>query len=245
MNRIFFLFCCFINISNLFSQENDVVAVLNSFVKYEVFDHFNHFYLHDKSLVLPKEKITLYKLQKRNLLLKHPDFPLQLLDTATTNMLNWKVFNIKKAKYHSDTATESYPKDVYTVNFIPFKTSQKEFDSLQKNRKPYTFYVKNNKYWSDKNRWLKAYKTWDSIRKSGGEERYYFYIGVPIFSKNRKYARVIHRTETTCGYKSSVTFYKKQTNMSWKCILELDYGASEKRVRTHVRCDEPLFDYQY
>ena len=68
-----------------------------------------------------------------------------MLDTATTNVLNWKVFNIKKAKYHSDTTTESYPKDVYTVNFIPFKTSQKEFDSLQKNRKPFTFYVKNNK----------------------------------------------------------------------------------------------------
>lgn len=243
--RIFFLFCCFNIFNYSFSQENDVVAVLNSFVKYEVFDHFNHFYLNDQSLVLPKEKITLYKLQKRNLLLKYPDFPLQLLDTATTNVLHWKVFNIEKAKYHSDATTKSHPKDLYTVHFITYKTSQKELDILQKNRKPYTFYIKNNKRWSDTERKIKSGRVWDSLRKSQLEERYYFHISTPIFSKNRKYARVIHRIETTCGYRNSVTFYKKQTNMSWKCILEVDYGASEKRVRTHIRCDDPLFDYQY
>lgn len=241
--RKFLFFCCLCNTFFSNGQENEVVTVINSFIDYEVFDHFNHFYLHDESLIVPKEKIILPKLQKRSFLLKYPDFPLQLLDTSTVNVLQWKAFNIKKAKFHTDSV--AHPKELYTVYFVPFKTSQKTFDSLQKNRKPYTFYVKNNKYWSDKNRWLKAYKTWNSIRKSGGEERYYFHIGVPIFSKDRKYVRVIHRVQTNCGYRNSVTFYKKQTNLSWKCILELDYGASEKRVRTHIACDEPLFEYQY
>ncbi|PTX62790.1 hypothetical protein C8N46_102190 [Kordia periserrulae] len=239
--RISLFFFCFLYVTYVSSQESDVVAVVNSLADYEVSENFEYYYLNNKSLIIPKEKIVLPQIQKRSLLLKYPDFPLQLLDTATTTSLKWNTYKIQKARFHD--AAELHPKNVYNVFFVPSKISQSRLDSLQKVREPYTIYVKNNPHFSDVERWNKIYKTWKSVMKQGGEERYHFFISAPVFSENRNYARIVHQERTTCGFATVISFFKKQDS-KWKRILRLDfYGPSESVNMTHGKCWVPSFDY--
>lgn len=237
---------------NLFGQKLDIEGFINQVAKDEVPENFKYYFLLPKSFEQKKITDSLQNYQIRELKMVDKDFPKNFIHTEPkTNTIDWRKFNLNKAKYVSDKLYYSHtlsPPQTKKIKFVKYNIDQKKYDSLIDNKEPYTLVIKKKWLWSKKRLWKnkKFYnnfvENWKIDDKNNPEETVYFHFSNPIFSKNKKYALVSIFKMRRC-YGSGFTALYRNDNGTWGKIMEFNQ-VSSKTFSTHRRCiDIKMVEY--
>jgi hypothetical protein len=136
--------------------------------------------------------------------------------------LNWKDCHLDKAKVYPLNSIPKFPHQIKSAKIVPFNTSKKELDSLQKTRKYDEVIVPLKSSWSHKRRNKEIKKAWASYTNSVRiEDRTYFSFSTPIFSHNKLYA-IVTLNQSYDG----ATYIFKKVDDKWTEIFMLGRWVS-------------------
>jgi len=224
------------------SQQTDIVDLINQIAQQEVPDNYKFYFLLQESLENQKNNYRLQNHQKRALLNADSNFPFDLVDLRDDEVLDWGNFDIKKVKYIPKELHRSSPKTMKDVYFVSYHIKQTEMDRLLINRKPHTLYVKKKWLWTKKRVWKEVVKVWKEDEKQHLEEQSYFGFSKPIFSSDKRYARISIFKNNRCKSRGRTIIYKN-TNRIWKKVIEYNQVQSMVSM-SHVSCGDVLVSYQ-
>lgn len=184
------LFCS----RNLSAQNSEVENFINSFYKDIVPKNFKYYNLLDESLKVDfdvdymNESLDDTELINQISHFKISDFEVQ------NQIINWKSYNLNKAKIYSIEDIPKFKSALYHYIFIDRKMSRKYYDSIIENKKYNQVILRGNLNWSKE----KQRRKFEKIRnrqqqKIRIEDQDYFQISSPIFSKDKEYAVVYFR----------------------------------------------------
>lgn len=221
---------------NCYSQDK-VNLLLNKVVSDIIPEKYNFFFLVQESLN-EKKAFDSLKIESPNdlILRRNPDLQKDLLGKVENTTVNWKDYNLNKAKYITKDLTSKFICNDYDLYFVNSKISEDSLSSINKNIGIKTLVVRKSKKWSKKRVWEEIYKVWqDNILKKVEQNKCYE-LSFPIFSKDGKYAR-ISLFEHRIGGGNSIVYIYKYENDNWKFLAEFNnYETSV--IRTHVSCDQ-------
>lgn len=251
MKHKLLIFSIFFNL-NLFGQKSDIECLINQIVKDEVPENFEYYFLVPRSLEQQKIDDSLQNYQIREFKMVDKDFPNDLIYTESKETINWRNYDLNNAIYVPDEYNYSHtlsPPKTKKVRFVKYNINQKKYDSLVKNKEPYTLIVKKKWLWSKKRIWnnSKLYndliKNWKMDDKNNPEENVYFHFSKPIFSENKKYSLVSIFKMRHCDGDGFTALYRNDYG-TWKKIMEFNH-ISSKTISTHIRCEEfKMVDYE-
>lgn len=239
-----FLFIILILASlNIYGQKFEIEGLINRIATKEVPANFEYYFLVSESLEQPKIYDSLKNYQIRELRIFDKNFPLYLIHKHTKEVTDWKKYDLKNAKYVFDEynyQTTSPPMSK-TVQFVNYTIDKSEYDSLIKNKKPYTLVIKKKWLWSKKRVRKEIVKAWKKDEKQNLEEKIYFQFSKPIFSEDKKYAKVsVFRNRRCKGY--GFTALYKNDNGSWIKLIE--YNQRSLLISTtHISCGDIIVNY--
>jgi hypothetical protein len=232
-----------------FGQHSDIEDFINQITKKEVPENFDYYYLVPISLQQPIIYDSLKNFQIRELRTENKDFPVDLLYEENNKTTNWKNYNFKKAKYvPKEYIYNTSPPTITNVQFVKYNIKQLEYDNLMKNKKPHTLVVKKKWFWNkkrifkNKKFYNELIKVWKKDKKEMIEEKIYFQFSQPIFSKDKKYARISISKNQRCNGNGFTALYKND-NGTWMRLIEFNQFET-KTVTTHIRCEELILNYK-
>lgn len=238
---------------NVYGQKSEIEDLINQIANNEVPEDFEYYFLVPKSLEQPKIYDSLQNFQIKesgipglDFPLKLNDFPLNLIYSTSEEMTNWKNYDLKNVRYVSDEYIyQTSPPRSKTVRFVKYNIDQDEYDSLMQNKKSHTLLVRKKWFWNKNRIWdnpkfhNELVKAWKIDEEQNVEEKVYFHFSKPVFSKNKKYARVSVFKNKRCKGRGFTAIYEKQDNGIWKKIIEYNRLVSGV-ISSHIKCEEGI-----
>lgn len=208
----------------LFSQNSEIEKLLNSIVEDEIPKQFSYFNLVDSSFIFQvrfphfendlKEIIYEYKIQD----LDYNEF----FKDRNDSILNFNNYNIEKARIYSEAKISNHFKLLRKAILIPFNYPKDKLDSLNENKDFGEVIVPVRKNWNEKKINKKVDKAWNEYEKLIKiEDKVFFYISTPLFSKNKKYSLITLKRSNGGNY----LLYKKE-NDKWIKIADFGWWAN-------------------
>ena len=242
MKRTFLIISIFFAL-NLFGQKSEIKNLIDQISDYEVPENFEYYFLVTKSLKQSKIYDSLQNYQIRELKMMDKDFPVSLIYEKSDEPLNWENYGLRNVEYvPNEKIKQTSPPTSKKVKFVKYNIEQKEYDSLTKNREPYTLIVKKkwfwnkNKIWKNDKFYAELKKAWRIDKEINIEEKIYFQFSKPIFSKNGKYARVSVFKNWRCKGLGFTALYKND-NGQWKKLVEFNQIVSQVWM-SHSSCED-------
>lgn len=242
MKTLTFIFLLITSFS--FGQKSEIEELINQIAKHEIPENFEYYFLVSKSLEHPKIYDSIQNYQIRELRISDKDFPLNLIYKQSEETTDWKEYDLKNSKYviNEYNYQTTSPPSSKNVQFVKYNINQIKYDNLIKNKKPNTLIVKKKWLWSKKRIWDEIVKVWKKDEKENLEEKMYFQFSKPIFSENKKYARVSIFKNRRCNGNGITALYKNDNGI-WRKLIEFRQTASET-VSTHIRCGDIIVNYE-
>lgn len=238
--KIFFILILFT--FNISGQTKETENLINQIANDLVPDNFDYYYINPVSL---KERIndSLQYFHLLKLKLVDKEFPIDLAYTPYHETTNWKEYNLKNVKFPSDEYhNKSSPPNSLEVKFIRYNIPEKTYDSLVAIKTPHTLLVKKKWYWNKNKIWTnnnfrtELYKAWEKDKKINIEEKVYFNFSKPLFSNDKKYARVSVEVIKRCNGYGFTAIYA-MIKGKWKNLIE--YNETKiNSFSTHRKCEE-------
>lgn len=225
-----------------YCQNAEIENLINQIVKEEAPDNYKFYYLIDESLKPQKAYDTIQNYQKKELLNSDPSFPFELITLVNDEIIDWKKFNFEKIKFITKEFGSRSPELVKEVYFVKYNINQSKLDQLLKDRKPQTIYVRKKWFWSKKKIWDEVVKAYNEHENENIEEKIFFEFSNPIFSDDKKYARISISKNERCKGRGSTIIYKKD-NSNWKKIIEYNEVRYVKST-SHIYCGDFLVSYK-
>ena len=237
---------------NLFGQKSEIENLINQIAYDEVPESFDYYFLVPKSLEQPKIYDSIQNYHIEEFRTKDKDTITALFYQKAENEIevDWNNYNLEKAKcvnYKKGDYQPTSPPTRKNIQFVRYNIGQKEYDSLTKNRKPHTIVVKKkwlwrkNRFWENKKLHNELIKAWEIDEAIHKEEKFYFSFSKPLFSKDKKYARISIFINRRCDGYGFTAIYKKDNGI-WKRILDYNYSSSLVMM-THASCGDILISY--
>ena len=241
---LFVLICSF-----SFGQKSEIENLITQIANNEIPENYKYYFIVSKSLEQSKIYDSIQNYQIRELRMSDKNFPLNLIYQKNEEITNWTEYELKNSRYvHNEYNYQTTsPPTSKNVRFVKYNIGQKEYNSLTKNRNPHTVIVKKKWFWSKNRIWKnekfkeELIKAWKIDEKYNIEEKVYFRFSKPIFSKDKKYARISIFKNRRCNGNGFTALYKNDKG-TWKKLIEFNQLASEK-VSTHIRCGEMMINY--
>ena len=165
MKRTFLIISIFFAL-NLFGQKSEIKNLIDQISDYEVPENFEYYFLVTKSLKQSKIYDSLQNYQIRELKMMDKDFPVSLIYEKSDEPLNWENYGLRNVEYvPNEKIKQTSPPTSKKVKFVKYNIEQKEYDSLTKNREPYTLIVKKKWFWN-KNKIWKNDKFYAELKKA-------------------------------------------------------------------------------
>lgn len=243
MNKPAFILLLLVS-SFTFGQKSEIENLINQIASNEIPENYEFYFLVSKSLEQPRIYDSIQNHQIRELRMPDKDFPLNLIYKKSEEITDWKEYDLKKSNYvfNEYNYQTTSPPTSKNVQFVKYKIDQNEYDSLIKNKKPNTLIVKKKWLWGKKRIWKEIVKAWEKDEKESLEEKTYFQFSIPIFSENKKYARVSIFKNRRCNGNGFTALYKNENGI-WIKLIEFNQVASET-ISTHIRCGEIIVNYE-
>jgi hypothetical protein len=231
-----------------FGQKSEIENLINQIVVNEIPNSFNFYYLVTKSLKEPEIYDSIGKYRRRELKMMDKEFPLDLIYKKNKKEGNWANYNLKKVRYVSEEyGNRTSPPRRKNIRFVKYNINQKEYDSLIENRKPHTIIVKKKWLWSKKNIWdnkkfhNEVIIAWEIDEEKHKEEKMYVEFSTPMFSKDKKYARISVFKNKRCNGNGFTALYQNIDGI-WTHIMEYNELSSSVWV-SHSRCEDISVSY--
>ncbi|MFT6416635.1 MAG: hypothetical protein ACJARZ_001986 [Dokdonia sp.] len=235
---IFFLLVC-----NLcFGQKAEVEDFINQILRLEAPENHKLFYLQEKGISNVKVYENPQNYQKFELYRRDNQFPFNLIGLENNVKINWSNYLIKNSRFIAKELNQDHPKLIKDVFFVKYRINESKLEKLNKNGKPHTLYVKKKWFWSKERIWKEVEKAWNEDEIVSIEEKIYFSVSHPIFSKNRKYARITISKERRCKGTQFTALYEKHNGI-WSKLLEYN-SIFFKRATSHVSCGDIVVSYK-
>lgn len=250
MQRITFIIL-FIITTNNFGQNFEIVELINQIAKTEVPANFKYYFIVPKSLEQPKIYDSIQNYQIRELRMSDKDFPVNLIYESKEEIIDWKKYDLKNAKYvlNEYNYPTTSPPTGKNVLFVKYNIGQKKYDSLVENRKPQTLIVKKKWCWNKKNIWKnkkfhkELLKAWKIDKEKNLEETVYFQFSKPIFSADKQYAKVSLFKNRRCNGSGFTALYRN-VNGIWRKLIEYNKEALIVSM-THSNCEDVSISIPY
>lgn len=211
---------------------------MNQIIKSELTESFKFCYVVPKSIE-PKKFDSISKFQKTMLWRHHQDLPMELLYKNSKDRINWKKYNLKNIKITPENKLHgSWPPWTKQVVFIKYNTVKSIYDSIIKHKKPHTIIVRKKWLWGKKRIWKEIRKAWKDDEKQHFEEKRYYEFSAPLFSKDRRYARISIKENKRCSSTTSTIIYNKNNNGVWKRVIQY-----ESDYMTRFGCQGPSVSF--
>lgn len=248
MRKIFFIYFLIIT-SCSFGQKAEIENLINQIAVNEVPEKFEYYFLVPKSMEQPKIYDSLQNHRIRELGILDKEFPLNLIYEQSKENTDWKNYDLKKIKYviNEYNYQTTAPPIRKNVQFVTYNIDQSKFDSLIRNKKPSILIIKKKWYWNKKRIWSnkKFYnelvKAWKMDKKQNIEDKVYFQFSKPIFSKDRKYAKVSISINRRCSGDTFTALYSNDKGL-WKKLIQYNHLKSVVST-THSKCEEISIAY--
>ncbi|RXG21274.1 hypothetical protein DSM02_2129 [Leeuwenhoekiella polynyae] len=156
--------------------------------------------------------------------------------------IDWRDYNLENIRYLTEGESISGPETIKKVYFLKYNTPETEYDSIVKNKKPNTLYVRKRWYWGKKRVWKEVVKAWKIDKNRHIEEQVFYSISKPIFSDNGTYARISIFKQKRCSGIGFTALYKNEDG-TWIKDMEYDH-INTKTVMTDSYCGEILVSYK-
>lgn len=248
MQRKIFIILFLISINN-FGQKSEIENLINQIANNEIPENFEYYFIVTKSLEQPKIYDSIQNYQIRGFRRFDKDFPENLIYKLSEDTTDWKEYDLKNTKYviNEYKYPTTSPPTSKNVRFVKYNIGQKEYDSLTQNRKPHTVIVKKkwlwtkNRIWQNKKFHNELIKAWKLDEEKNKEEMVYVQFSKPIFSKDKKYARISIFKNRRCNGNGFTAIYRND-NGTWKKLIEYNQVASVVAM-THSRCEDISISY--
>ena len=251
MKTLTFIFLLMTSLS--FGQKSEIEELINQISKDEVPDNYKYYYLVPKSLEQEKIDDSLQNYQIRELKMVDEDFPESFVNTQPKKKtINWKNYNLNQSKLVSDKYNYNNrwsPPKTKKVKFVKYNINQNKYDSLIKNKEPYTLILKKkwywnkNRIWKNKRLYAEFIENWKMDDKNNPEEKIYYHLSKPMFSENKRYAILSFFKQRRCNGNGFTGLYRNDNGI-WKKIMEFNQVES-KTISTHISCEEiKMVDYE-
>jgi hypothetical protein len=231
----------------LFGQKQDIENLINQIAAEEVPGNFKYYFLVPKGLEQPQRNDSLQNHEIRELKMKYKDFPEGLLYKQQKETIDWENYSLNNVHYTS--GVDNRPSNAKKIKFVNYNIDPKKYDSLNKNKEPYTLILKKKWLWNKKRIWnnnefLDLFlKTWKEDDINHPEEAVYFHFSNPVFSENKKFALVSVSKKRACTGKTFTGLYRNDKGV-WEKIVEYESYVS-KVFTTHHNCeDKIIIDYE-
>lgn len=203
-----------------FGQSQKINELINQAYPEIVPSNFKYFNLIDSSNILRLDKYSLdtFNIEIRDFLKNNPDFsmPEFIEKSKVARKINWRDYSIKKSRIYSYDSIPKFESGFWRTITVPYNTSKKIFDSLEKKKEFDEIVIRVKANWNDDKIWEVATKKRKQdemqIRK---EDRRYFSFSTPLFSDDNKYA-IIQLNKTSQGH---CCIYKFQNNQWIKVLV--------------------------
>jgi len=230
MKQILFIVLILYNL-NFFGQNSDIENFINQVAKIEVPENYEYYYLIPKSLEKSVIHDSLQNYQIRELKISDKDFPTNIIYKELVETIDWKNYNLQNVRYvSSEYKNPISPLENKNVQFVEYKIEAKVYDSLVRNNEENSLLVKKKWFWNKSRIWKnkKFYKelvTASNIDyKINYEKEIFFQFSKPLFSEDKKYARI-----TICKNRSfngnGFTAIYKNDNGIWIKLIEYNRFA--------------------
>jgi hypothetical protein len=208
---------------------------------------FNYYYLLENSLQDKKANdsiILTFPNGKRELLKAYPNFPFDLGLRVKSEKINWKNYNLEKAKYITEGQAEKITRTTKEVYFVDENIEKDKFDYLNENKELNSLIVRKNKSWTEKeirNEVEKSFKEDAELQK---EKKVYYVFSNPIFSKNNEYARISVLLNSRCKG-TCATYIYHYKNEVWTQIEEYEiYRIKATISDIQGTCEDLITEYK-
>ncbi len=203
-----------------FSQKSDIENMINQIAIKEIPNDFRYYYVFEKSIIVDTSYFCKScKTKKINNILKNevlkidPNIPTEIFNEYVDTVLNWNRYHFKNVKFVSN-SSPSYHKKIYTLN-----RNTNKLDSLIKNKKPQTLFIRRKWFWSKKRVWKEVKKAWKKDEEINIEDKVFYSFSYPIFSSDGNYAKItIEKKYIWNGTRS--TFIYRFKNGTWEKVFE-------------------------
>ena len=225
MKQILFIVLILYNL-NFFGQNSDIEDFINQVAKIEIPENYEYYYLIPKSLEKSVIHDSLQNYQIRELKISDKDFPTNIIYKELVETIDWKKYTLQNVRYvSSEYKNPISPLENKNVQFVEYKIEPKVYDSLVRNNEENSLLVKKKWFWNKSRIWKnkKFYKelvTASNIDyKINYEKKIFFQFSKPLFSEDKKYARI-----TICKNRSfdgeGFTAIYRNDNGIWKKLIE-------------------------
>ena len=234
---IIFILCTL----NFYGQKSEIENLINQIAIDEVPESFEYYFLVPESLEQPEIFDSIQIEKKRELRLIGKDFPSNLIYERNGETLDWEKYDLNNVRFVSKQYSgRTSPPTSKSIVFVKYRISQKKYDSLIDNVEPHKIIVKKkwlwnkNKYWENKKLNQELIKAWELDEERNLEEKLYLQISKPIFSKDKKFAKITVNKNWRCDGNGFTSLYRN-VNGVWKKLVEYNKVRSEVEM-SHSRC---------
>lgn len=233
MRLIFYIF--FFSKLVVYSQ-NNVESLINKVASDNIPENFNFYYLVEESLNSEQAFDSLEIASPNDFLFRfNQDLPKDLLLKVENRTVNWKEYNLDKVKYITQEVTKKIIPNIYDVYFVSNKISNDSLYNLNKTKGINTLILKKSKKWSEKKLWEEIKKIWYETKTIAKEQKICYSFSNPVFSNDKKYARISVFEYKACKG-TCMTYLYKYENNTWILLAEFDQFTTSVS-KTHCSCE--------
>lgn len=219
MKRLIFIFI-FLSISGY--SQSKIDKLMNQVANDLIPKNFNYYNLLENSLQDEKanDSINISSPKtKREFLESYPNFPFELGLKVKSEKINWKNYNLEKAKYITEEQAKKITGIITEVYFVDENIEIEKYDYLNENKDFNELIVKKNKKWTDEEIRTVIVKSLKEDAELQKENKVYFVFSNPIFSNDNEYARVSVLSNRRCKGEC-ITYIYHYKNEVWTQIAE-------------------------
>ncbi|WP_018628027.1 hypothetical protein [Niabella aurantiaca] len=193
MNRLLLFLMLIILSQTANSQKKEIRELVLAVVEKAVPPDFAYFHLVDSSFILRYAETRFDEQVFRTFFKENPDFDPEEFTTENTKTkkICWSGFKIPRARVNPYEKIPKYESQFSVVTLLPWSTPDSVLEAKRRNSKYAAVFLRIKDNWTEEEKNEAVRKEQERYANSlKPEDRKYFAISTPIFSRNHRYAIV-------------------------------------------------------
>ncbi|MBO9593376.1 MAG: hypothetical protein J7599_10750 [Niabella sp.] len=174
-----------------FGQKKDIRQLVQAVVEKAVPPEFTYFHLVDSSFISRYSTIYYDPLEFKTFYKENPRFDAEAFKAANDNAkkINWNKFKIPRARINPYEKIPHYEGQFWITTLLPWSTPDSVLEEKRRHYNSPGVILKVNEQWTEAQQNEAIQKERERYASSlKPEDKKYFAISTPVFSKDRRYA---------------------------------------------------------
>lgn len=216
------------------NEKTDIENVINQYISDELTNQSKYCYLTTNSLENEIKTDYLQKLEVRDILIHHHNFPIEFLQKNPNKTMQWDKFTLNKVQFEISID----PPPIKDIIFVDYSISKNAHDSIIESYPTQKIIVKKKKHWKEQNIrinkqfWNEFLKGYDDHLLRNPEKKILYAISNPVFSENKNFVKFVARIGPECNNTRYYYIYKNN-NGKWTRIFWKNYISMKKCDSVH------------